>query len=174
MPRIFVCSAIGELIVLIGAGVLAFLRLDPHADRHILLAVFSLILTCLIQVMAFTYLTVTGKTIAQAVHLAALDTGALKDAKRIKQSLARHLALLILAVVFVTASGANVWRVGGGRTMHLAAAFAVLLAHVFVLSRQYALIVANADLLNRTLAEYARRRAERSAGARPATAATPD
>jgi len=42
-------------------------------DRHILLAVFSLLLSCFIQVLVFTYLTITGKVIAQAVHLARLD-----------------------------------------------------------------------------------------------------
>jgi len=154
--------AIGELIVLTGTGALGLLHVDPRADRHILLAVFSLLLTCLIQVTAFTYLTVTGKTIAQAVHLAGLDASALAEVKEIKRYLARYLAALMFAVVVVTATGANLWRMGDGRWTHVAAAFVVVLAHVLVFSRQYGLIVRNAGLVERTLAEYTLRRAERT------------
>jgi len=165
MPRIFACLAIGQGIVLIGTGIVGFLSLDVRADRHILLAVFSLLLSCLIQVVGFTYLTVTGKTMVQAVHFGGLDAAPLLEAKRLKRSFTRLLALLIGSIVVVTASGANLWRVGGGRGVHWVAALVVVSIHAFVLTRQYRLLVRNAGVVNRTLDEYSRRRAARAASA---------
>lgn len=158
MPRVFACLVIGQCIVLVGTGTVGLLKLDPQADRHILLAVFSLLLACFIQVVGFTYLTVTGKTMVQAVHFGRLEPEPLLEAKRIKRSFARLLAMLMGAIVLATASGANLWRLGGGLALHWGGAFGVISLHLFVFMRQYGLIVRNAGLVDRTLDAYSRRR----------------
>ncbi len=154
MPRIFACLCIGNLIVLIGTAALAFVPLDAAPDRHVLLAVFALLLSCLTQVIVFTYLTVTGKLIRQAVHLGGLDPQPLHDAQRLKLSVARHLAALVGAIVLVTATGAAHWQAGNFFLLHFIAGALVLLVYMSVSYREYGLVVENAALLARTLLAY--------------------
>ncbi len=158
MPRIFASLAIGQVLVLFGTAAVGLMALGRGPDRHIVLAVFAIILSCLIQVIAFTYLTVTGKMLVQAVHLAGFSPGPIQEAKRLKRALIHYLALLVIAVVVVTATGANSWRVGAGSVWHWSAALAVIGVHAFVLHREYAVIVANSSLLARTLSAYGRHR----------------
>lgn len=158
MPRIFACLCIGNLIVLVGTCALAFVPLDTPPDRHVLLAVFTLLVSCLTQVIVFTYFTVTGKLIRQAVHLGALDPRPFHDAQRLKRSVARQLAVLVGAIVLVTATGAVQWQAGDFFLFHFMAATFVLLAYVFVSYREYLLVVENAALLERTLLAYRRRK----------------
>ncbi len=158
MPPVFrYLSASILLLLLITAGLGFF---DPAAtpDRHVLLAVLTLLLSCGVQVLAFTYLTVTGKVIAQAIHLGGLDLAALDEAKAIKRSLARTLGALVLMMVAATASGAAAWRSGDPHTYHLSAAFLLLAAHAWALFREYGLIARNALLLDRTLRDYEQRK----------------
>lgn len=158
MPRIFAALAFGELIVLLGVVGLGSAALEAGPSRHVLLALFALLLSCLIQVIAFTYLTVTGKMIAQAVHLGDLGMDAIDDVKRIKRTFARLLVLVVGAVLFATITGARHWRSEGGAWPHLIAALVVLAVHVGAYYRQYGLVVENAALGERTLARYAERR----------------
>ena len=156
MPRIFASLAISQVLVLFGTAAVGLVTLGP--DRHIVLAVFAIILSCLIQVITFTYLTVTGKMLVQAVNLAGLSPGPIQEAKRLKRTLIQYLALLVVTMVVVTATGASLWRAGAGSLWHWGAALAVIGVHVFVLYREYAVIVANSSLLARTLSAYARHR----------------
>ncbi len=158
MPRIFASLAIGQVLVLFGTASVGLLTLGRGPDPHIVLAVFAIILSCLIQVIAFTYLTVTGKMVVQAVHLAGFSPSPIQEAKKLKRTLIHHLALLVVALVVVTATGASSWRAGAGSVWHWGAAPAVIGVHAFVLHREYAVIVANASLLARTLSAYGRHR----------------
>lgn len=157
MPRIFVCLAIGNLIVLVATGVLGLLHLEDFS-YHIVLAVFTLLVTCVVQVLAFTYFTVSGKVIAQAVHLAKLDVTPLTRMARRKRRNTHALAAVIVAVVLVTASGASYWR--GGVPVYWHEAGAALIVMVVALSfvRQYTLVVENNEDLERVMAEYSSRR----------------
>lgn len=158
MPRIFASLAIGQVLVLLGTAAVSLATLGRGPERHIVLAVFALILSCLIQVITFTYLTVTGKMLVQAVHLAGLSPSPIQEAKKLKRTLIHYLALLIVTMVVVTATGANLWRAGAGSVWHWSAALAVIGVHAFVLHREYAVIVANASLVARTLAAYGKHR----------------
>jgi len=73
MPHVFASLAVANLALFALSAAFALSSAASARDRHILLAVFSLLLSCFIQVLVFTYLTITGKVIAQAVHLARLD-----------------------------------------------------------------------------------------------------
>jgi len=158
MPRIFSGLVAGNLVLVVAAAALGFVDPAPTPDRHVLLAVVALLFTCLIQVLAFTYLIVTGKVITQAVHLGRLDAGLLAQAKDLKRRLLRTLGLLVLAVVIVTATGAAAWRSGDPRTYHLPATLFFLTAHVWACVRQWEVVAHNARLLQATLDAYNERR----------------
>ncbi|MBI4717433.1 MAG: hypothetical protein HY763_06490 [Planctomycetes bacterium] len=170
MPRTFLCLVSGNLIVVVGAGVLGFLAPDLGRERHIALAMFALLVSCLIQVVTFTYFSVGGKMLAQALHLGHLELTPLMEAKDLKRSAMRSLAVVFAAVVIVTATGAAHWRSSSSANLHLAAAGAAILAHLAAWYRQYALIVRHSELLALTLTAYAAARETRRAAAAPHTA----
>lgn len=156
MTRVFTGLALGNLIVLVATGAWGLLNPDPTPDRHVLLAVFSLLLTAFVQVLTFTYFTVTGKIVGQAVHLAGHDTAALADVKRLKRSVSHHLLVMLLAVVLMTVTGAAHWRTNELSTLHLLCGVAFLPIACAVLMREYALVVANARLVAPAMETYER------------------
>jgi hypothetical protein len=158
MPRIFGCLGAANLILLVSTALAGFLDPAPAADRHVLLAVFTLLLTCLVQVLAFTYLIVTGKVLAQAVHLGRLDTAAVNRAKELKRFATRTLACVVVGAVIVTATGAAAWRGGDPHLYHLPASIAFVGVLAWGLFRQYDLVCRNARLLEQTLASYSARK----------------
>jgi hypothetical protein len=170
VPRIFACLSVANVLLLVATGVFGLLAARLNVERHVLLAVFALVTSCLVQVIAFTYLTVTGKMIGQAVHLAGLDPLILAETKRLKRSLTVCLPLVFIPMVVVAASGASLWRSGGNATAHYLAAGVALATHLWVFWREYAVIVENAGLLHRTLEAYSSVRARRSPGASSARA----
>lgn len=171
MTRVFTGLALGNLLVLLATGAWGMLNPDPTPDRHVLLAVFSLLLTAFVQVLTFTYFTVTGKVVAQAVHLAGHDRAALAGVKRLKRSVSHYLAVMLLAVVVVTVSGAAHWRTNELSTLHLLCGGGFLPIACAVLVREYALVVANARLMTAAMETYERwhreRLATRAAQGRP-------
>jgi hypothetical protein len=160
MLRLFGYLAAANLVLVLATAALGFFDPAATADRHVLIAVVTLLITSFVQVLAFTYLTVTGKVIAQAVHLGRLDHSALDVAKGLKRSLTRTLAALVLAIVVVTASGAAAWRSGDPHTYHLPATLVFVGAMVWALGREFGLIAANAQLMDRTLAVYMDRKSK--------------
>ena len=156
MTRVFTGLALGNLLVLLGTGALGFLNPDSTPDRHVLLAVFSLLLTAFVQVLTFTYFTVTSKIVAQAVHLAGHDTAALADVKQLKRSVSHHLLVMVLAVVVITVTGAVHWRTHELSTLHLLCAGGFLPLACAVFLREYALIAKNARLMGPAMATYER------------------
>ena len=158
MPRVFACLAIANVLLLIASGGMGFFAPKLGVERHVLLSVLALLFSCFVQIVAFTYLTVTGKMIGQAVHLGRLDTSILATAKTYKRGVTRCLAVVFAAVIFVTATGAVGWRSGGATVWHDTAAGLVLVAHVGVLWKQYEVVFLNSQLVERTLKEYERAR----------------
>jgi hypothetical protein len=156
MPRIFACLAIGQVFVLAGTFVLG--TVSPGfaglRDRHIVLAVFTLLLTCLVQVIGFTYLTVTGKMMAQAVHLARLPVEFIRLVRGIKKRFTRLVAVTVLTCVLAAATGGNRWRAGPDGWVHGSAAVLQVVALGAVLLREYGLIVENAALVRQLLTAY--------------------
>jgi hypothetical protein len=135
---------------------------------HVVLGLFVLLLTCLIQVAAFTYLTVTGKLIAQATHLGGLPAEHIDAAGRTKVQLTRWVGVSVLACLIVVASGARRWRLGDDSSVHLLVTMGFLVVQLLVVSCEFVLVSANATRVDQVVAEYdRRRRAGQTAGAGP-------
>lgn len=154
MPRIFVSLAIGNGLVLVGTAVLGWLRVWPTPERHVLLAVFSLLVSCLVQVLLVTYFSITGKLVAQAVHLGGLDVKPLMALNRRKRAVMRRLGFVLASVVLVTSVGAAHWSYGTWASVHSVAALVVLCVHMVVLFQQYFLVAENAADVERTMSAY--------------------
>lgn len=157
MSRIFAALAVANLIVFLivgGLGVQCALQPSVSADGHVLLAVLGLLLDCLIQVVSFTYLTVTGKVMAQAVHLAHLDISLLSEAKRLKGAFTRLLAASFGGILAVTASGASAWRMGTFSPTHMVLAGAMLVMQGWVWIAQFRMVQRNERLLDGLMEQY--------------------
>jgi len=154
MPRVFASLVAANLLLFLGSAGLGGFRGASSPDRHVLLAVLSLLLTCLIQVLAFTYLTVTHKVLVQAIHFGKLGSDAVTDAKRIKKGFARCIGAVMLLVVAAVATGASAWRSGDRHAVHLATVIVFVCGWSWLQALQYRLISRNAALLAETLASY--------------------
>lgn len=154
MARTFIYLAIGNFLVLIATGATGLLHEVVGTQRHVVLAVFTLLVSCLVQVLVMTYFSVTGRVVSQAIHLANLDPAPLKTIARCKRTVTHRIFLLLGAVVFVTAAGAARWRSGAPSQLHLLSAGAVLLVHWIVLSRQYRAIVTTQGVSEIVLSAY--------------------
>lgn len=158
MPGVFVGLGAGNVLLAAGTTMLGWLAPAVAESYHVVAAVITLIFTCLVQVLAFTYLTVTFKLMAQAVHVGKMSMELLEHAKSLKQRLTRCLAVVVAGVVVTTASGAHSWSTGtGGGWPHLACGltFPVLLIAVLVV--EFGVIGANSALCAGVMKEYAQR-----------------
>jgi len=158
MPRVFACLAIANLLLLIASGAVGVVAPQWGADRHVLLSVLTLLFSCFVQVVAFTYLTVTGKMVGQAVHLAELESSILDSVKLYKRGVTRCLAAVFGSIVLVTATGAVGWRSGGATIWHAASAALLMVVQVGVFWREYEIVILNSRLVERTLREYEKSR----------------
>jgi hypothetical protein len=154
MPRIFLGLACGLLLVLLGAAGVGLMASAEHPDLHIILAVFALLLACLIQVIVFTYLTVTGKVVTQVLHLAHADLTPMKTVKSIKREATHLVGLMILGTVPVVAAGAHTWRTHESQDLHLMLALVSLACHGFVLFREFSLVTRNTRLVNSVIQQH--------------------
>lgn len=164
MPRIFASLAVADLILLLGSAGLGFFDTVPSRDRHVLLAVLALLLGCLVQVLSFTYLAVSGKVLAQATHLAKLSLEAVVRGKEIKKRFARCVGAIMLLMVLTVATGAAAWREAAPPPYHLPAVMLFVCGWLWVHVREYGLITKNARLLEKILAEYGEVRPAAQAG----------
>ncbi len=155
MARTFTYLAISNLIVFIGVAALGLVKLDETPDRHVLLAVFALMVSALVQVVTFTYFTVTGKMMFQAMHHASIGRARLDEVKSLKRSMTHCVAGIFASGVLATATGAMQWRDGPNMYLHLMAAMLLLVCHVFLLMREYHLVVSNAQVFDELMSEYA-------------------
>ncbi len=154
MPRIFLGLACGLLLVLMGAAGVGLTVSAERPDLHIILAVFALLLACLIQVIVFTYLTVTGKMVTQVLHLAHADLSPMKTVKNIKREATFLVGLMILSTVPVVAAGAHTWRTHESQELHLMLAFVSLACHGFVLFREFGLVTRNSRLVDSVIKQH--------------------
>ena len=161
MARVFACLALCNVMLLAGTAMAGVLRTGGASDRHILLAVIALIFTCFLQVLAFTYFTVTGKMIAQMIHLARLDNAKLNKVRQFKRSITRWLGLCVMIVVLVAATGGTLWRGGGGSAWHVIAGLSLLGVYFLVVYHEFAAIVMNAQFFDAVTREYNQRRGQK-------------
>lgn len=154
MPRVFAGVATANVLLVAATTLLGLSAPAISNSYHVALAVFTLILTCLVQVLGFTYLTVTFKLMAQAVHLGKLPMDHLLHAKSLKKRMARCLAAVITAVLITTASGADSWRAGAGGWLHLSLGLAAPLLLPYLLFTEFNLIARNASLVATVMRQY--------------------
>jgi hypothetical protein len=161
MPRVFASLAVATLTLFALTAGIALADGGSAPDRHVLVAVGTLLISCFTQVAGFTYLTVTGKVVAQAVHLASLDAACPAIVKRYKRSFTRYLAVAIIAVVLASATGGAAWRSREALAVHIPAAMIAAIIHVWVFRRQHQVLRRNADLVETTLKDYSAWRVQR-------------
>lgn len=174
MLQIFAGLSISNVLLLLLTGGLGLYGNGVlSADRHVLLAVITLLLGCFVQVVVFTYFTVTGKIVSQAVHLGRLDAGAMETVDVLKRSITRCVGVVMAAIVVTTATGAVHWRTEQWAKLHLGCALTLAVITTLVLYREFELVLNNAALLDQTLDEYARRPEAESRVGRDANHAKP-
>ena len=154
MPRIFLYLAIANMVLLVLSAVIGFVGWEPTPDRHILLGVITLLYSSLLQALTFTYFTVSGKAVTQAIHLARLSREPLNKSDKLKFRLFMQLGLFAGAIVITISTGAYHWRTGLYEYQHLLGAGVNLLVYLFVLVNEYSLIVENRTLVNQVLRSY--------------------
>lgn len=161
---IFIGFAIGNLILLVAVATLGLIKPSAGVHYHVLLAVFSLLLSCLIHVGLFTYLSVTGKVVAHALHFGGLELGPLDSIRENKRVMARLVLFVVLSAVFAIATGAAHHRGDGVSVLHLAAVSLVLITHGAVFFREYAVVLEVSALMDRTLEAYTELKKQRDGG----------
>ncbi|MFQ5414922.1 MAG: hypothetical protein ACE5E6_10735 [Phycisphaerae bacterium] len=150
-----VCLAVGVLIVLLGAAASGPLG-GAWTSRHVALALFALLLSASVQVVIFTYLTVSAKVIHQTVALGRLPHRPLDDVRRLKRSMTHCLGAVVASLVLAAATGGATWRLPEQRSLlHLVAAAVVIVVHTAAYYRQYNLVVRMSALLAAALRAYA-------------------
>jgi|GEM_PF-2030310 len=157
MPRVFVCLAIATSLVLLMTAALGIVRGSMPVDVHVLLAVFALLVSCLVQVVVLMYVSVTGKAVAQAVHLGKFDLAPLEAIRRTKRSVVHTVALVVFSIVFVVATGAIHWQSGEWRLLHDVAAGLVIVLHGVAFVRQFELIIDHKATVTTIMNAYAER-----------------
>lgn len=167
MPRVFVCLVIANLIVLAATAAVGLAQERDQADMHVALAVFSLLVSCFVQVAAVMYVNVSGRAVTQAIHLGKLDTSPVERLRATRRSMVHALALVVAGVVAVTATGAVHWQSGDRLAWHLAASGALFLLHVAAFYREFNLIVDHAALVSQVMASYAEHTSRRRAAPPP-------
>lgn len=140
MPRVFACLVISDTILFGGAGILGLLADPETADRHVILAVLALLLSALIQVLSFMYLAVGGRVARQAAHQAHLGGDMVSRTNAKKRRMTPLIALVIVSLVGVVATGATSWRGASSSWYHMTAVAGLILLHAWVWFREYDLI----------------------------------
>jgi len=153
MIRVFAGLAVANFLLLLASGGMGLWR--GLVDRHVLLAVLTLVLSCFVQVVVFTYFTVTGKLIAQAVNLGKLEVDAIQQARRLKRRVTFWVGGVALASAALSASGALHWRHASLGSLHLVTALTVIAVHVLAFYREIQLIVENKTLIESTMGDFA-------------------
>jgi len=155
MDRAFLGLAFGTLLVLLGAVLVGLKVVDQRwLGPHLGLALFGSVLTALVHVVTFTYFTVTGKAVRQAVALAHLDDGLLREVQRFKKGVTRCLAGGMLPLIATIALGADVLRNPAHHDYHLVAALVALGANIAAFAAEFQLIRQNQSLVERVMSEY--------------------
>lgn len=157
MPRVYAALATANILLVAATTMLGLVSPAIANSYHVALAVFTLILTCLVQVLGFTYLTVTLKLMGQAVHLGKLPLDHLLAAKALKRRMTHCLAAAIATVLISTATGADSWRAGAGGWLHLALGLIFPLWLPYLLYVEFTLIARNAALVAAVMRQYTSR-----------------
>lgn len=169
MPRVFACIATAHVLLLMATAAIGMLSRGVHTQRHVALAVFTLLLGCLLQIVAFMYFAVSGKMMRQAVHIGRLDPYPLVQMDRRRRNKTIVLALFFVSVVMTTATGAAHWRDAQSRLPHLLIAWSSAIVQIACWVADFRLVSAHSRVFEGVMLDYARRRREPGATTNPAS-----
>ena len=147
---------LGFILLSATLGLLA--REQYQVELHVLVAVFTALGSCLLQIIAFMYFSITGKLISQAMLIGKLDDAPIAQSKKYRKAATRWLGVLIASLIPVIATGANRWGGGNSQTIHFLLACITFGAHILVFTKQFPLIGLNHQLLESTMESYRERR----------------
>jgi len=169
MSRVFPALVFSDILLLCAAAALGFLvDGDKLYPQHFGLAIFTIVLTILIHVVVFTYFSVTGRMMSQAVFIGKLDRTPLDRIKLHKWQAGRRVGMAVLSIVVVSAFGALSAREGSGHNWHLVAAFLVVAVNTWAFYGEYDLVVRQSELMTQVLSDYDAAKGQRPA-VRPTT-----
>lgn len=151
MRRVFVGLAVSHIILMLGTGGIGLVLKTGNPQQHVLLAILTLLLGCLIQVGAFTYLTVSFKYLGQVVHLNGLDYAYVEKAKDIKRKFTRFLAIVIFSIVAMSSTGGIHWRTRSDSVIHITAAVIGFVCQLAAYYFEFDIIDRNSRLVTRAL-----------------------
>ncbi len=167
MRTAFAWLVICNGLILTGTAAVGLWATPATVELHILLAVFTLVVTCGIEAVYFTYFVVTGKLLTQAVSLGNMDAAPRERSAMFKRSAARWLAIALASIVAITITGALHWADLVDAAVHWLVVIGGLGVLLSAFYRQFDLVARNEQLLNETMSRYAelrRARAEATAG----------
>jgi len=155
MRQVFIGLSASNILLLLGTLLLGLLpERFGGADRHVLLAVLTCMLTCLVQVVVFTFLSVSGRLISQAIHLGALAPTPIDTLRALKRRTGRCLGVMVLLLVFAVATGAAHSRSGAYAWPHFLLACLFLAAHFPALLLEWQVIGRTGRIVDATMAAY--------------------
>ncbi len=155
MRRVFIGLASGVLLVL-GAAFCVGLFVDGPGRfvQHFALGLLGCLLATLVHVVVFTYFTVTGKAIRQAVALADLQPSALREVRSHKKVIGGCVVIGFLPLVLTVALGAQALRDPAAANLHTAAAAFAIAGNAIAMFVQLRRIGRNDVLLSQVMAQY--------------------
>ncbi len=163
MRQVFIGLGASNILLLMGTAMLGLLpERFGGAEPHVILAVLTCMLTCLVQVVVFTFLSVNGRLISQAVHLGALAPTPINTIRQLKRRTGRCLAVMALLLVLAVATGAVHWRSGAYTWPHFLLVCLFLTAHFPVLLLEWQVICRTRRLVDETMGAYRLARANQS------------
>lgn len=178
MLKAFLGLALANVLLLLATAALGLAAESLGVTRHVALAIFTLLLSVLVQVLTFTYFTVTGKMIGQAVHIGGLSSQYLQTVKKLKKRVTRCLGVSVVSLILVTGSGADLWSGGDAASgvlgPHVLWGFAATAVLVLALFFEFGLIAENSGFFDGVMREYANIKAERSPRAGASSAESND
>lgn len=163
MGRFLASLVLADAVLLVATGVLGFLVQDERFyPEHFILALFSLILTLLIHALVFTYFSVTGRMISQAVFIGHLDRTPLQRVRSHKRRVLCWVAIGFLSTVPVVAFGALAAREHAWHLWHLLTAGLALILNLLAFYIEYDCVARQSILMRDVLERYdAVRKADR-------------
>ncbi len=154
MHRIFLGLAITDGTLLLATGVFGFLVPPPPGGAlaywhtvHILLGLFTTILTLMVHSIAYTYFLGTGKWVKEVVRVYQLPDWVLMQAKKNKKRAFPFEFWSMMLIGGAAWMGAGVDALGWSSAWHLAAASIAIAFNLCSFYAEYLVIIAQSRLL---------------------------
>jgi len=157
MKSVFCALVFCVLLLMAATGTVGFWVEQPRHTffrLHFAMGLVTVLLTCLTQVITFTYFVVSGKLIMRAAVAHSVDAGVVPEAQRLKARTLHVAAPAIGAVILLAALGGYADGDPSAATLHLAAFLLAVPVNGVAFAVQYVLIGRNGRLLQAALDQY--------------------